>query len=480
MQLQITPENWSELDELVRFSNPVVNNKPRVLPFIVRQSYMKPESVMTRQLFESTEPEIMSVGPYNSGKTYPNLMRLYWMHCQVPNLQTLILRKKKVDLLRTTIPQWENKVLPFPLDDPRSPCKSYGKRSPLWYDWKNGGRTWVGNCEEAGGYLSGEYDIAFFCQAEQGTQKDWELLAQRCDGRAGNWHDDDGEPLGQLAGDCNPEVPFHWIPIRFESGMLKELKFRHEDNMLLHRDGDWTPHGKRTIERMSRSLTGVRYRRGFLGEWSAAEGAVFDEFDIDKHVIDELPHGMHRWPMYSAVDFGYDHPFTCVWVARNPETGLIVVFKEWRYTRTIVKDHAQELLKHERPRLRWADHDLEGAAQLAREGIHTLPANKEVLNGIDRMKLLLRDNLLLFYRPALIRLDPRIRERGLPRNIIEEMQGYSHKPLHKHTGVSAKDDLPIKKNDDSIDPLRYIINGVSIPRVGWHPGLIARRAYRNI
>lgn len=429
-------------------------------------------------MFRTRAPEVICVGPYNSGKTYPILMKLYWMHTQIPGLQTLILRKRKIDLLRTTLPQWENKILPYPVDHPDSPCKSYGKSQPLWYDWKNGGRTWVGNCEEASGYLSGEYDIAFFCQAEQGTLESWELLAPRCDGRAGNWKDGNGEPLGQLIGDCNPDAPFHWIPTRINLGLLQEIRFRHEDNMALFRGGDWTEHGKRTVARMKRTLTGVRYQRGFLGEWAMAEGLVFDEFDPEVHVIDVLPAGYEHWPVYAAIDFGYDHPFVCLWVARSPDNKLYVI-REWRYSRVLVSDHVTEIKKYPMPRTFWADHDAEGAAQLRRAGIPTLPANKEVLPGIDRIQLLLRERRLFFYKDALVKWDPRLRRRAYPRDLIQELQGLSHKPFHQHTGVSEKDDLPVKRHDDSYDTLRYIVNGVMQPRGIWHPGLVARRRYRR-
>ena len=479
MSLSVTKETLASLGAHVRLSRPRARVAVTTLPYVVRSAHMKPESPVTRGLYTCTADEVMCVGPYNSGKTYPILHRLYWMHCQIPNLQTLILRKKKVDLYRTTIPQWQNKVLPFPLTDARSPCKPYGKGQPQWYDWKNGGRTWVGNCEEAGGYLSGEYDIVFFCQAEQASLQDWELVVQRADGRAGNWKDAAGEPLGQTIGDCNPDVLFHWIPRRLEQGLMQEIRFRHEDNMLLYRDGAFTKHGERTVQRMAKSLTGVRYKRGFLGQWASAEGAVFDEFNPDVHVIDDLP-DISTWNVYRGIDFGYDHPFVCIWVAREPKTNRLIVFKEWRYSKLRYATHADEIRKHGRARMTWADWDAEPAEQLRRLGVPSFPANKEILPGIDRMKLMLAEEKLLFYRDALIKRDPRLRERSMPKDIIEEMQGYSHRPLHRHTGNSTKDDLPIPKHDDGIDALRYIINGLALPYGMWHPGVAAKRRLREV
>jgi len=463
----------------IRLFRPLAQVKYRPLPFVVRDSYMKPQGDAPREMYLSREPEVMCVGPYNSGKSYPNLMRLYWMHTQIPGLQTLILRKKKVDLIRTTLPQWENKILPFDVEDNRSPCSSYGKKQPLWYDWKNGGRTWVGNCEEAGGYLSGEYDIAFFCQAEQGTLDDWEKLAQRCDGRAGNWLDEDGEPLGQIIGDCNPDVPFHWIPTRISLGKLHLIRFAHEDNMLLFKDGRFTSHGNRTLKRMSESLTGVRYKRGYLGEWAAAEGVVFDEFNPEEHVLNVLPPEVSNAPVYIGVDFGYEHAFVCVWVARLSD-GTLVVLREYRKTRGLVKDHAEQIRKHGPYRMGWADHDAENAAQLRAFGVPTMPAEKELLLGIERMKLLFREGKLLIYKHLSERVDRVSQQRGRPLNLIQELLGYSYKPLAQQTGNSLKDDVPIKKHDDAIDPVRYIVNGLATGRGVWNAGLISRRALRNV
>ena len=477
--LSLSSISRESLPAAVKFSRPKVRVRATRLPFVVRSEYLRPESEVTKSLFRSVQPEVMCVGPYNSGKTYPNLMRLYWLHTQIPNLQTLILRKKKVDLMRTTVPQWENKVLPFRLDDARSPCTKYGKSQPLWYDWKNGGRTYVGNCDESSGYLSGEYDLAFFCQAEQATLEDWELLAQRCDGRAGNWLGSDGIPFGQLVGDCNPDVPFHWIPTKIRSGALTELRFRHQDNMSWYRDGDWTPFGKRARARMAASLTGVRYRRGFLGEWAAAEGAVFDAFDPVVHVVSELPSGWETWPTFSAVDFGFDHPFVCLWLAIQPGTGHRYVVREWRRCRTLYEEHARVMREYSRPRLRWSDHDAAAAAELRRLGVPTLPADKEVLVGIDRINLALARGTLFFYEYALISVDRRLQEQGKPLSLIQEMTAYHRKPLSAQTGNSLKDDLPVKKFDDAIDPLRYIYNGLANMPAMFHPGLVAQRSYRD-
>ena len=69
-------------------------------------------------------------------------------------------------------------------------------------------------------------------------------------------------------------------------------------------NGEWTEKGKHTRETLEKTLSGIRYQRGFLGKWVAAEGQVYGEFDHDKHVINKLP-DISGWTKYRAIDFGW-------------------------------------------------------------------------------------------------------------------------------------------------------------------------------
>lgn len=73
---------------------------------------------------------------------------------------------------------------------------------------------------------------------------------------------------------CNPEGPQHWFYTEWiqkaEEKNALCLRFRLEDNPALSR---------RVIARYRSLYSGAFYRRFVLGEWSAAEGLVYDFFD---------------------------------------------------------------------------------------------------------------------------------------------------------------------------------------------------------
>ena len=72
---------------------------------------------------------------------------------------------------------------------------------------------------------------------------------------------------------CNPEGPEHWLYrewiLRAEERNALRLRFRMEDNPGL---------SSRVRERYRRMYTGDFYRRYVLGEWTAAQGLVYDGF----------------------------------------------------------------------------------------------------------------------------------------------------------------------------------------------------------
>lgn len=69
------------------------------------------------------------------------------------------------------------------------------------------------------------------------------------------------------------------------------------------------------------------------GDWDAAEGMFFSEFDRDalvKPMIDVFPSGKpdDGMPIYASLDWGYSKPFAIYWHAIN-RYDKVITFKEW-------------------------------------------------------------------------------------------------------------------------------------------------------
>ena len=367
---------------------------------------------------------------------------------------------------RSVLDQFTLEILPYHIDDPRSPCRSYGGENPKFYVWANGGLTYIFGMQEAVSLLGARFDAGFVCQAEQLTIEDWEFLSHRT-GRAGNWLDHNNRPRGQIWADCNPDSAGHWIPQRVADGKLTLFEAKFKDNIMFFRDGDWTPHGEARVQHLRETITGPRALRLIEGKWASAEGAIFPEFHEKQHVIDELPPGIESWPVYMGIDYGHSDPTVCAWIAHNPATDEMICFKEWRMSNTLIEDHIEAIHKHSEGlnvTLRVSDHDSQMNHQLKAAGLGTRNASKEagsVLRGLDLIRKRLHRGTLKFFRRMLVKEDPLIKQRNEPRDGIVEFGLYKHKPKSKHVGDSKKDDLPdTGQSDHFIDAVRYVIDRI--------------------
>lgn len=109
---------------------------------------------------------------------------------------------------------------------------------------------------------------------------------------------------------CNPEGPQHWFYrewiLKAEQRRALYLHFTMEDNPAL------TP---RIRARYRRAYSGVFYRRFVLGEWTAAQGLVYDFFDRSR--CPPAPEGpFEAWRV--SVDYGTSNPASFgLWGRRN-------------------------------------------------------------------------------------------------------------------------------------------------------------------
>lgn len=63
------------------------------------------------------------------------------------------------------------------------------------------------------------------------------------------------------------------------------------------------------------------------GDWDVFSGQVFTQWSLDRHVVKpfEVPAHWRRW---RGVDWGHSVPFCCLWIAQDPDTGRVYVYRE--------------------------------------------------------------------------------------------------------------------------------------------------------
>lgn len=268
-------------------------------------------------------------------------------------------------------------------------------------------------------------------------------------------------PGSKCVATTNPDAPGHWLRksfiLRAEAVGMRVIQFLLEDNPGLEPD---------YVERLKRQYVGLWRRRYINGEWCMAEGAVFDMFDPDRHVIrGPLPKLMFHPGV--GVDYGTLNAFSAHLLGvqledrENGTPARLVLAKEYRHdsrvshTQLTDAEYSKELRKWLAPISpppKWIAVDPSAASfklQLFRDGLsNVMNASNEVLDSLRLMASLLANDQLVIHESC--------------EGVIEEIPGFSWDPVKAEKGLDA----PIKADDHGIDSSRYAI---ATTQTLWRP-----------
>jgi PBSX family phage terminase large subunit len=254
----------------------------------------------------------------------------------------------------------------------------------------------------------------------------------------------------------NPDSPFHWL--------LKDYVEDEEKN------SDWTRHrftlddnlalSQTFIDRIKRQYRGLpaRYQRMILGLWAVAEGVIYSNFDMKKHVLKKEPPVSPR-RLFVGADYGVENPTTFLLIGEYliNRKRFYVVLKEYVYsgresmktktTSQFAEDFADFIQGH---RVREVAVDPSAKAlivELNRAEIKrkagcmytVIHANNDVLSGIQYVANMIEDETLYVMENC--------------KHTIEEFGVYSWDRKAQSQGV----DKVIKENDHCMDGLRYAL-----------------------
>lgn len=264
-------------------------------------------------------------------------------------------------------------------------------------------------------------------------------------------------PGARLLATTNPDNPAHWLRKDF---ILREgeLDLRHW-HFTLDDNPSLTPEYVASVKAEN---VGLWYKRRVLGLWVAAEGAIYDMFDLDAHVVDVMP-PIVNW-LCAGIDVGTTNPTHAVLLGLGADACLYVV-SEWRYDSRVA--HRQMTDSEYSTAIRaWLEqvkvpasrsHDgtwmlgvrphylvVDPAAasfrtQLHRDGMSPVLANNAVLDGIRLVSSLFAMGKLKIHRSCTA--------------LIAELPGYAWDDAAAQHG----EDKPVKVDDHGCDSLRYSV-----------------------
>ena len=268
----------------------------------------------------------------------------------------------------------------------------------------------------------------------------------------------------RLYGTTNPDNPTHWLKKNFldksriwltRDGELRKLD--SNDALDLARftfqlaDNPYLP--AHYITALKREFSGLWYRRFILGEWVAAEGAIYDMWDPDRHVVDTLP-DITRW-ISAGIDYGTTNPFDALILGLGVDDRLYLA-AEYRYDSRARRRQKTDLeystdltawltgIPHCGPvQPEWMCVDPSATSfitQLHRDNVRGVTqANNSVIDGIRTISTLLTANRLFVHKSC--------------EGWLEECPAYSWDTAASGGGK----DKPGKENDHAMDAGRYAI-----------------------
>ncbi|CAM2786413.1 MULTISPECIES: PBSX family phage terminase large subunit [Streptomyces] len=254
-------------------------------------------------------------------------------------------------------------------------------------------------------------------------------------------------PGARLFATTNPDSPRHWLKKGYLDRSteldMRAWHFKLRDNPSL---------SAAYVDALAAEYVGLWRRRMIDGAWVVAEGAIYDMWDEDRHVVDELPSMRRHWV---GLDYGTTNPFAALLLGEGVDDRLYVC-AEWRHDSrathrsmtdaqysTAVRDWLGELGAAPE----WTFIDPSAASfitQLWADGHPGIArAVNDVSDGIRSVAALLAAGRLLVHRSC--------------EGLLDELPGYSWDPKATEVG----EDKPLKVDDHSVDALRYVIHSTA-------------------
>lgn len=228
----------------------------------------------------------------------------------------------------------------------------------------------------------------------------------------------------------------NWVYDKFASPERNDALY----NYIRISTRDNTTLGTDYVESMAASFDPEYAQQEIEGEFIAFRGLVYKTFKPDRHVQRfELDEDEVKETLYFH-DFGSDHPMV-VLVCQVDYDGRMYIVDEWSERHKIDDDMIQQCKEVFYPMYGSGQHIADPAAKLSRAameraGLYVQKANNEIQGGVQRVAGRFHSDRL-FIHPRCIKL-------------IKGLNRYRYPDEGK-----GRPDVPIKKDDDEVDALRY-------------------------
>ena len=222
---------------------------------------------------------------------------------------------------------------------------------------------------------------------------------------------------------------------------------------------------KGLVEQARKDLSDMMFKQEYLASFEKFEGLIYPDFNELRHCRESEKAVTDIY--FVGLDVGWNHP-TAGLLIKEDINGNLFVIDEFREQFLTAKDISNQLngmlirngLREQDVQMFVIDPASKGTQQtsgqsmmfqLQEEGWGFVPANNDVMAGINRVTRMLRENKLFISKRC--------------KNLIEELNNYHWRKWNEDKDTSRSE--PFKLGEDECDALRYVVH--SRPDYFEHP-----------
>lgn len=266
---------------------------------------------------------------------------------------------------------------------------------------------------------------AYINEASLATHEVFQEIVQRC-----------SVGSARIICDTNPDIPTHWLKTDYidnhdPKARIKAFGFTIDDNTFLSKD---------YVETLKAATPrGMFYDRAIKGLWVTGEGIVYEDFNKNTMIVDEVPENLDY---YCGIDWGFaeGHENVITVFGDDPDTDTTYLLDIYSSTGKYIDywvDIAEQIQEKYGYGINfWADSARpEYVSYFQQNGIQARNADKSVMDGVE-------------YCSSRIKLDKFRVLKSCSKPFLDDVYQYVWDPVK---GV------PKKEHDNVMDSFRYAV-----------------------
>ena len=266
---------------------------------------------------------------------------------------------------------------------------------------------------------------AYINEASLATHEVFQEIVQRC-----------SVGSARIICDTNPDIPTHWLKTDYidnhdPRARIKAFSFTIDDNTFLSKD---------YVETLKAATPrGMFYDRAIKGLWVTADGIVYQDFDKNTMVVNEVPDDLEY---YCGVDWGFakGHENVITVMGDDPDTDITYLLDIYSSTGKYIDywvDIAQQIQEKYGYGINfWCDSARpEYVSYFQQQGIQARNSDKSVMDGVE-------------YCSSRIKLNKFRVLQSCAKPFLDDIYQYVWDPVK---GV------PKKEHDNVMDSFRYAV-----------------------